>query len=79
MHLVVIKITEDGQREFIGSQIVEWRRVLKKGSIILSIEIGGCVLMDISASSVPKGILEIRLELVPKLKQQQLYTEEAID
>lgn len=65
LHIVMIKIAEDGKREFVGGQIVDWRRVLKRNSLILSVELGGGgAIVDMS---VPKGVIEIRLELIPKL------------
>lgn len=74
LHLVVLKLSEDGKREFIGGQVIEWRRVFKRNSIIMSVEVGGGSQIDMS---IPKGIVEIRLELIPRLNA--VITEEEIE
>ena len=63
IHLVVIRQDEEGRYHFVGGHMLEWRKVLKRGVIMMSVELGGGAGYEMT---VPKGLLEIRLELVPK-------------
>eukprot|EP00818_Percolomonas_sp_WS_P007327 CAMPEP_0117438002 /NCGR_PEP_ID=MMETSP0759-20121206/1823_1 /TAXON_ID=63605 /ORGANISM="Percolomonas cosmopolitus, Strain WS" /LENGTH=620 /DNA_ID=CAMNT_0005229669 /DNA_START=104 /DNA_END=1963 /DNA_ORIENTATION=- len=62
IHIIVIKEDEDGQRDYIGGTHLEWRKVLKTGLLGMSVELGS------SEMTVPRGILELRLELLPRPK-----------
>ncbi|KAL9642610.1 hypothetical protein ABK040_009690 [Willaertia magna] len=61
--IVVITVDSDGRTRYIGGHRLEWRRVLKKGVILMTVELGGGQGIE---SKVAKGILEIRLELLPR-------------
>jgi len=61
--IVVVSVDNEGRTKYIGGHRLEWRRVLKKGVILMTVELGGGTGIE---SKVSKGILEIRLELLPR-------------
>lgn len=65
IQLTIIRVDEEGQTTFVCGHMLEWRKVLKKGVIVMSIEMGGGSSLQLK---VPKGVLEIRLELIPRPK-----------
>eukprot|EP00802_Teleaulax_amphioxeia_P006340 Tamp_06344.p1 GENE.Tamp_06344~~Tamp_06344.p1 ORF type:complete len:666 (-),score=132.13 Tamp_06344:739-2655(-) len=63
LHIVVVKQTADDRVEIIGTQRVEWRRVLQTGYLSLTLELTGLG----GDTSVPVGTLNLNLELLPKM------------
>ncbi len=63
IHIIVIRQGEDGRFHFVGGHMLEWRKVLKRGVIVMSVELGGGVGYEMT---VPKGLLEIKLEIIPR-------------
>ena len=61
--IIILSVDSEGRTKYIGGHRLEWRRVLKKGVILMTIELGGGSGIE---SKVSKGILEIRLELLPR-------------
>jgi hypothetical protein len=55
--------TADDRVEIIGTQRVEWRRVLQTGYLSLTLELTGLG----GDTSVPVGTLNLNLELLPKM------------
>lgn len=74
IHLVLIKTDPSGETSLMSSHYLEWRTVLSTtaGSQNIPVELLGVG----SESKVPVGILEIKLELLPKM--DQLLTEEVV-
>lgn len=62
IHIIVLREDEDGEREYVGGTFLEWRKVLKTGLLGISVELGS------TDMTVPKGILELRLEMLPRPK-----------
>jgi centrosomal protein CEP76 len=56
---------------FVGENVVDWRRVLRTGSLSVAVELasapggGGGVGAGLGGSGVPAGLLELQLELLP--------------
>ncbi|KAF0975031.1 hypothetical protein FDP41_005784 [Naegleria fowleri] len=61
--IIVLTVDNEGRTKYIGGHRLEWRRVLKKGVILMTVELGGGSGIE---SKVSKGVLEIRLELLPR-------------
>jgi centrosomal protein CEP76 len=77
IHIIVIKQDDEGRCSYIGGNSLEWRKVLKKGVIILAVELGGGI--DIK---VPRGVIEIRLELLPRpspIPEQEITNQLSIE
>lgn len=67
IHLVLIKTDGSGECNLVGSHYLEWRRVLTspRGRLTLATEINGVG----GEAKVPAGVLEFRLELMPRLEK----------
>ncbi|XP_062501209.1 centrosomal protein of 76 kDa-like isoform X2 [Corticium candelabrum] len=67
IHLVLIKTDCSGESSLIGSHYMEWRRVLlsSRSRLCVAVEINGVG----GEAKVPAGILELRLELMPRLEK----------
>ena len=67
IHLVLVKTDPTGESWLLGSHYLEWRGILCSSSsrVRNSIEINGVG----AESNVPIGILDIRMDLIPKLTQ----------
>ena len=68
VHLVVTRTDAQGTRRLVGSHSLEWREVLAEdsGRRSRSVELSGVG----SESSIPAGILDLRLELFPKGEEE---------
>lgn len=62
MHIVVVKQTPDDRVEVVGTQSVEWRRVLLSGYLSITVELTGMG----GDTAVAVGTLTLQLELLPK-------------
>jgi centrosomal protein CEP76 len=69
IHIVVTR-----NAEFVGSHLLDWRRVLKTGAASMAVELAG----PDQDLAVPVGIVHLRLEVFPKLKPQHMVSEEAL-
>lgn len=60
---LVVAVFRDDMREnvadLVGENIIDWRRVLKTGALKLTVELSGC------STSVPVGIIDLELQLLP--------------
>ena len=67
IHLVIIRKDPSGETFLVGSHFIEWRGILcsSSGRITNSIEVNGVG----PESNVPVGILDIRIDLMPRLPQ----------
>lgn len=76
IHLVLTRTDPDGSLTLVGTHFLEWRKVLcnSQGSIKMSIEIMGVG----SESKIPAGIIEAKLEIVPRQNRVNL-TQDVID
>lgn len=63
LHIVVIKQTPDDRVEVIGTQSVDWRRVLLSGYLSITIELTGMG----GDTAVAVGTLSLNLEILPKV------------
>ena len=73
LHIVVVKQTADDCTDVIGTQSVEWRRVLLSGFLAITVELTG-VGGDAAAAA---GTLQLNLELMPKVANT-LTSDEAL-
>jgi centrosomal protein CEP76 len=74
VHLVVIKTELSGEMSLVSSHYLEWRTVLAAPSSRCSVSVE---LMGIgSESKVPIGVLEVKLEIIPKMAD--ILTDELI-
>ena len=75
LHVVILRVNKERQtRRLVGENTVEWRGVLRAGTLGVSIEVGGG---GQAAGGVPVGVLELQLELLPA--QATLGDEEVAD
>eukprot|EP01112_Ceratiomyxa_fruticulosa_P014986 TRINITY_DN4355_c0_g1_i2.p1 TRINITY_DN4355_c0_g1~~TRINITY_DN4355_c0_g1_i2.p1 ORF type:complete len:624 (-),score=98.42 TRINITY_DN4355_c0_g1_i2:51-1922(-) len=74
IHMVLVKHFNDGTSSLVGTHSLEWRKVLKTGSIITSVEFGGVG----SSPKVPIGIIDFKLELLPYTPNVTVITENDI-
>eukprot|EP00754_Rhynchopus_humris_P031002 Rhum_TRINITY_DN15307_c10_g1::Rhum_TRINITY_DN15307_c10_g1_i1::g.151958::m.151958/K16457/CEP76; centrosomal protein CEP76 len=75
LHVVVLRVNRERQtRRLVGENTVEWRGVLRTGTLGVSVEVGGG---GQAAGGVPVGVLELQLELLPA--QATLGDEEVAD
>lgn len=67
IHIVLIKTNIGGEQSLLGLHALKWRTILaaETGSLRNSIEINGVG----SECKVPIGVLEMKLEIVPRLSQ----------
>lgn len=67
IHVVVIRTDPLGESYLVGSHYIEWRGILCNSSsrIQNSIEVNGIG----AESNVPIGILDVKMNLIPKLTQ----------
>ncbi len=67
IHLVLIKTDPAGDTTLIGSHFLTWRDILSSttGRLACPVEINGVG----AEAKVPMGILEIKLEIIPRLSQ----------
>ncbi|XP_041454827.1 centrosomal protein of 76 kDa-like [Lytechinus variegatus] len=74
IHMVLVKTDPSGETSLLSSHFLEWRTVLSTptGSQNIPVELLGVG----SESKVPVGILEVKLELLPKM--DQLLTDEVV-
>ena len=63
LHIVVLKQTADDRTDVIGTQSVEWRRVLLSGYLSITMELTGMG----GDTAVSTGTLNLNLELMPKV------------
>ena len=68
VHLVLTKTNRTGEIDLVGSSYLEWRYILSDpmGKLSRSLELIG---VGSEAAKIPAGLLDISLELVPKLTQ----------
>ena len=68
VHLVLTKTNRTGEIDLVGSSYLEWRHILSDpmGKLSRSLELSG---VGSEAAKIPAGLLDISLELVPKLTQ----------
>eukprot|EP00002_Diphylleia_rotans_P038836 TRINITY_DN8878_c0_g1_i1.p1 TRINITY_DN8878_c0_g1~~TRINITY_DN8878_c0_g1_i1.p1 ORF type:complete len:600 (+),score=95.19 TRINITY_DN8878_c0_g1_i1:110-1909(+) len=65
IHMVLTKVDPYGACEIVGTSFVEWRKVLRTGGLAVAVEIASPL-----GSRVPVGVIELRMELLPRLNQQ---------
>eukprot|EP00727_Mastigamoeba_balamuthi_P000314 m51a1_g1028 putative centrosomal protein of 76 kda (719) ;mRNA; f:660303-663841 len=71
LHFVVTRQYIDGTTELVGTQTVEWRRALRGGGVSQSVEVVG-------AARVPVGLIDVRLEVVPALDADALWSDDEL-
>ena len=71
IHLVLIKTDRSGESHLLGSHYLEWRGILSSpnGQIRNAVEINGVG----AESKVPVGIIDIKMDLIPRLSQVCKY------
>ena len=67
IHLVLTKKDLSGEQTLLSSHYLEWRKLLtiSGGRTSLSLEMNGTG----AENNVPVGVLDIKMELIPKLSQ----------
>ena len=73
IHLVLTRTLSNSSTETVGTSRVEWRSVLteRSGSTLTSVELTGVG----SQASIPAGIIDIKLELLPRSKDQVIHSD----
>ena len=76
MHLVLLRRrggsgSDSASEQLLSSCMIEWRQVLHKGKMTLSVELPGVG----AEASLPVGCLELKLELVPSPHAESRLTE----
>eukprot|EP00762_Andalucia_godoyi_P003172 ANDGO_00990.mRNA.1 Centrosomal protein of 76 kDa OS=Danio rerio GN=cep76 PE=2 SV=1 len=79
LHVVVTKHSDDltlagRTQEFVGSHLLDWRRVLKSGASSIAVELAS----SDPDMQLPSGILHLRLEILPKLRENHVMSEEEL-
>ena len=71
IHIVLIKTDPSGDTHLLGSHFLEWRGILCSpgGRVRNSIELNGVG----AEAKVPIGIIDIRMDLIPRLSQVSKY------
>lgn len=71
IHIVLIKTDPSGDAHLLGSHFLEWRVILCSpgGRVRNSIELNGVG----AEAKVPIGIIDIRMDLIPRLSQVCKY------
>lgn len=67
IHLLIIKTNPSGEKTLVGSHSLKWRTILaaENGRLCNSIEVNGVG----NEAKVPVGVLEMKLEIIPRLNQ----------
>lgn len=67
IHIVVVRTEPTGEQHLVGSHYMEWRGILCNNAsrVQNSIEVNGTG----AESNVPIGVLDIKMNLVPRLSQ----------
>jgi hypothetical protein len=73
--LVVVRETDRGEHSLVGYHKLEWRRIIPTGWAAMSVELAGLG----SAARVPAGVLEVRVELLPRPAAGHSGTQSLVD